>query len=199
MKKILIFYGSYGGGHLSAARSIKDYIEKNYSDYEIKLVDCVEYVNKLLNKLTTKAYTDFSKNARWIWKHLYYDSEKGSLSRISNSINRLMAIKLNKLIQKYNPDLIISTHPFSSQMCAILKKKGKFDCTVATVMTDYAPHNQWIVEHNFINYYFVAHEGMKDELIRRGIERKKFFQLVFLFQVDFYLSMINQKFYMNII
>ena len=175
MKKILIFYGSYGGGHLSAARSIKDYIEKNYSDYEIKLVDCVEYVNKLLNKLTTKAYTDFSKNARWIWKHLYYDSEKGSLSRISNSINRLMAIKLNKLIQEYNPDLIISTHPFSSQMCAILKKKGKFDCTVATVMTDYAPHNQWIVEHNFINYYFVAHEGMKDELIRRGIERKKIF------------------------
>ena len=175
MKKILIFYGSYGGGHLSAARSIKDYIEKNYSDYEIKLVDCVEYVNKLLNKLTTKAYTDFSKNARWIWKHLYYDSEKGSLSRISNSINRLMAIKLNKLIQEYNPDLIISTHPFSSQMCAILKKKGKFDCTVATVMTDFAPHNQWIVEHNFINYYFVAHEGMKDELIRRGIERKKIF------------------------
>ena len=152
MKKILIFYGSYGGGHLSAARSIKDYIEKNYSDYEIKLVDCVEYINKLLNKLTTKAYTDFSKNARWIWKHLYYDSEKGSLSRISNSINRLMAIKLNKLIQEYNPDLIISTHPFSSQMCAILKKKGKFDCTVATVMTDFAPHNQWIVEHNFIKY-----------------------------------------------
>ena len=74
MKKILIFYGSYGGGHLSAARSIKDYIEKNYSDYEIKLVDCVEYVNKFLNKLTTKAYTDFSKNARLICKHLYYDS-----------------------------------------------------------------------------------------------------------------------------
>ena len=26
MKKVLIFYGSYGGGHLSAARSIKEYI-----------------------------------------------------------------------------------------------------------------------------------------------------------------------------
>ena len=29
MNKILIFYGSYGGGHLSAARNIKDYIENN--------------------------------------------------------------------------------------------------------------------------------------------------------------------------
>ena len=70
MKKILIFYGSYGGGHLSAAKSIRDYIEKNYSDSQVELVDCVEYVNKLFNKLTTKAYKDFSKNARWIWKHL---------------------------------------------------------------------------------------------------------------------------------
>ena len=29
MKKIMIFYGSYGGGHLSAARSIREYIENN--------------------------------------------------------------------------------------------------------------------------------------------------------------------------
>ena len=46
MKKIMIFYGSYGGGHLSAARSIKDYIDANYQDVETCLVDCIEYINK---------------------------------------------------------------------------------------------------------------------------------------------------------
>ena len=30
MKKILIFYASYGGGHLNAAKSIKDCIDNNY-------------------------------------------------------------------------------------------------------------------------------------------------------------------------
>ena len=30
MKRVMIFYASYGGGHLSAARSIKEYIETNY-------------------------------------------------------------------------------------------------------------------------------------------------------------------------
>lgn len=173
MKKILIFYGSYGGGHLSAAKSIRDYIEKNYSDSQVELVDCVEYVNKLFNKLTTKAYKDFSKNARWIWKHLYYDSENGSLSRICNTINRLMAIKLNRLIQEFQPDLIISTHPFSSQMCAILKEKGKLNCKVATILTDYAPHNQWLVKSEFIDYYFVAQQGMVDDLVSRGVNRDK--------------------------
>lgn len=175
MKKVLIFYGSYGGGHLSAARSIKDYIENNYNDTEIKVVDCIEYINKLFNKVTTKAYVDFSKNARWIWKQLYYGSESGGLARISNSINRIMAIKLDKLIQEFCPTLIISTHPFSSQMCAILKQKGKLDCTLATVMTDYAPHNQWLVAHEFVDYYFVAHEGMKEQLIKRGVESNKIF------------------------
>ena len=127
MKKILIFYGSYGGGHLSAAKSIKEYIEKNYTDTDVVMLDCIEYVNKIINKLTTKAYADMAKNAHWIWKQLYYNSEKnGALARIGNAVNRLMAIKLNKLFKNGAPDLIISTHPFSSQMCAIIKSKGKF-------------------------------------------------------------------------
>lgn len=175
MNKILIFYGSYGGGHLSAARSIRDYIATNYSDCKIELVDCVEYVNKILNKVTTKAYVDFSKNARWLWKKIYYGSENGGLSKISNSLNRIMAIKLNKLIQEFNPNIIISTHPFSSQMCAVLKKKNKINCKLATVMTDYAPHNQWIVAHEFVDFYFVAHDGMKNELIKRGVDSEKIF------------------------
>lgn len=175
MKKILIFYGSYGGGHLSAARNIKDYIENNYSNSEILLVDCIEYINKILNKVTTKAYTDFSRNARWIWKQIYYSSENGSLSKVSNYINKIMATKLNKLIQDFNPSLIISTHPFSSQMCAILKEKGKINCKLATIMTDYAPHNQWLIAHEFVDYYFVAHDGMKTDLIKRGVEINKIF------------------------
>ena len=35
MKKIIIFYASYGGGHLSAANSINEYLRKNYSDSQI--------------------------------------------------------------------------------------------------------------------------------------------------------------------
>ena len=61
MKKIMIFYAAYGGGHLSAARSIKENIEANYTDIEVKLVDCMEYVNKVVNKVTTTAYSEMAK------------------------------------------------------------------------------------------------------------------------------------------
>ena len=46
MKKVLIFYASYGCVHLSAAKSIQKYITENYEDVESQMVDCMKYINK---------------------------------------------------------------------------------------------------------------------------------------------------------
>lgn len=168
MKKILIFYGSYGGGHLSAARSIKEYIDRNYNNTETYMVDCIEYINKVLNKVTTKAYSQMAKNAHWVWKKVYYGAEDGPFAKVNDKTQKLLSIKLNKLLQDYKPDLIISTHPFSSHMCAVLKKKKKIDSKIATIITDYAPHKQWLMYPAFVDYFFVAHEGMKEDILKRG-------------------------------
>lgn len=175
MKKIIIFYGSYGGGHLSAARSIKEYIEKNYSNTEILMLDCIEYISKTINKVTTKAYSGMAKNAKWAWGKIYYHSSKGPLFSITNNSQKILALKLNKLLQDYKPDLIISTHPFSSQMCAYLKNKYKISCKIATILTDYAPHVQWLMYPEQVDYFFVAHEKMKQELVKHGIEENKIY------------------------
>lgn len=173
MKKVLIFYGSYGGGHLSAARSIKEYIHLNYPDINVSMVDCIEFINKALNKVTTKAYSGMAKNAHWAWKKLYYGSENGTFAKVSNTMQKIMAVKLYKCLQICQPDLIISTHPFSSHMCAILKKKKKTNAKIATIITDYAPHREWLMFPEYIDYFFVAHNGMKDNLLFRGIPEHK--------------------------
>ena len=173
MKKIIIFYGSYGGGHLSAARNIKEYIDANYQDTESILVDCMEYVNKTVNKVTVKAYSEMAKNAHWMWKKIYYGAEDGAFSKVNDKAQKLFSIKLNKLIYDYKPDLIISTHPFSSHMCAVLKMKKKIDTKLATVITDYAPHKQWLMYPAYVNYFFVAHNGMKENLLKRGIKENQ--------------------------
>lgn len=175
MKKILIFYASYGGGHLSAARSIKEYLEANYNDLEIHLVDCMKYVSKPIEKITTTAYNEMAKKMPWAWGRIYQKSQKGPMAKISNASNELLAIKLNKLLQELHPNIIISTHPFGSQMCTVLKAKGKIDAKIATVMTDYAPHDQWLVNSDFVDYFFVAHDGMKIFLAEKGILSNKIF------------------------
>lgn len=99
----------------------------------------------------------------------------GPIAHISNASNKIMALKLNKLLQELKPDVVISTHPFGSQMCTVLKKSGKINCKIATVMTDYSPHDQWLVNSNLVDYFFVAHDGMKQALIEKGIAENKIF------------------------
>jgi len=171
--KILIFYASYGGGHLSAAKSIKQYLDENYIDTETKLVDCVEYINKGLNTITTFAYKEMAKKAPWAWGEIYDHSQKGAMSHLSSGANKFMSIKLNKLFEEFNPDIVISTHPFASQMTACLKEKGKTNCILASVMTDFASHDQWLVGSKYIDHIFVSHEGMKKDIISKGIPASK--------------------------
>lgn len=173
MDKILILYGSYGGGHKSAANAMKQYIEVNYKEKQVEMIDCIEYISKIINKITIGAYNQMAKKAPWAWKRVYFNSEKGLLSKISNGTNALMARKLYHLIEEKEPNIIISTHPFATQMCGRLKRKGKIDCKISTIMTDFEIHNQWLQETDYINEYFVAHEGMKDAMIRKGVEASK--------------------------
>ena len=175
MKKILIFYASYGGGHLTAAKSIENYLKQNYSNTSIELIDCMKYINKPIEKITTAAYREMAKKLPWAWGKIYSDSQKGPLAHITTRSNKIMAIKLLRLLREKQPDLIISTHPFGSQMCSYLKRKEKIHAKIATIMTDFAPHDQWLIGKEYTDYYFVAHNKMKDYLKLQNIEDNKIF------------------------
>ncbi len=135
----------------------------------------MKYVNKTIEKMTTKAYNEIAKKMPWAWGRIYSDSQKGPLAHITSRSNKIMAIKLLKLLREKQPDLIISTHPFGSQMCSYLKRKGKITAKIATIMTDFAPHDQWLVGSDYTDYYFVAHENMKKYLKEKGILDSKIF------------------------
>ena len=60
-------------------------------------------------------------------------------------------------------------------MCSYLKRKNKIHAKIATIMTDFAPHDQWLVGSDFTDYFFVAHKKMKDYLISKNIDERKIF------------------------
>ena len=176
MKKVLILYAKYGGGHSSAANAIKNYIDNHYENIEANVVDCIEYINRALNKISTSTYRKITSATPRLWKKVYHNSEKGILSKISNGSNKFMARKLYHLVEEYNPDIIISTHMFSTQMISYLKKKNKINCTLATVLTDFAPHDQLLVGCKYGDYFFVSSNQMKESLINDfGISKTKVF------------------------
>lgn len=177
MRRVLILYAKYGGGHLSAAKSIETYIEEHYFyDTEVKCVDCMEYINPFINAVTTDAYKKMAKKSPKLWKKIYYGARKGTLAHISSKANEIMAKKLNRLFKEYLPDIVISTHPFASQMTSYLKEHKKVNCILASILTDFAPHDQWLVGREYGDYFFVSNHQMRQELIDTyGIPEEKVF------------------------
>lgn len=175
--KILIFYAAYGGGHLSAAKGIKEVVEKNHKEIEVEMCDCMEYLSKVINYLSVQSYEKMAKKMPKAWGKVYKASRKGIVANMSSRANKILSRKLVKLIKEINPDKIISTHPFSNQMCAYLNKKEKINIPTYGILTDFKYHEQYLVNHEYIDKFFVSNETMKKDLIKYGIEESKVFAI----------------------
>ena len=173
--KVLILYATYGGGYLSAAKAIEEAINKNYPNYKVKMVDFMQSINKVINNLTVKAYSDMAKKMPKAWGLVYRASRKGPVAEISKLSNKLLVRKMLSIIKTEKPDVIISTHPFSSQMCATLKKHGKINVSLNNILTDFKYHEQWLIKHQYADKFFVSNEKMKEDLISYGISEKKIY------------------------
>lgn len=176
MKKVLIFYARYGGGHLSAANSLADHIRRHLPGVEPVPVDFMAYLSKLIEKLTTSAYLELTKKAPALWGLTYQQTENGPLSGLGVDSNWLMVHRLYTLIEAQQPDYILCTHPFASQLCARLKRDGMLPgVRLGTVLTDFAPHDQWLIGAEWVDYFFVAHRQMRRAIIDRGVAPEKVF------------------------
>ena len=91
-------------------------------------------------------------------------------------VNKALTIRLKKMLRIRKPDVIISTHPFVSHMCAYLKRKGKTTAKIISVMTDYGIHNMWLEENKYIDKLMVATDEMKGDCVREyGVPETKIF------------------------
>ena len=168
--KVLLLYAKVGNGHLKAAESIKTALENIDKDIKIDYEDGLEYSSALTNKLIVKGYASMARRAPIIYGTIYKRSDKQDLNtvgEINKMVNKALTIRLKKMLREKNPDIIISTHPFVSHMCAYLKRKRKTNAKIISVMTDYSIHNMWLEENENIDKFMVATSEMKNDCIRK--------------------------------
>ena len=173
--KVLLFYASYGGGHYSAASSIMQHIKRNYPDVEVEICDLIKYISKGIDKITTDAYKRVTRDTPKLWEKFYEVADENFHFDSDYNFSKFYYLPILHLLKKENPDLVISSHPVGSQIVSYIKKKGKFDCKLASVMTDFASHNQWLIGHEYIDYIFVSNESMREDIISKGINPNKIY------------------------
>ena len=195
---ILLFYASYGSGHLSAATAIEQYIRENYPDAKTLKIDCVEYINKSINKISTSAYKSIILKTPVLWGQVYKLLKNDTILDITQFSNRFMAKKIFTLFEDFEPDLVISCHPLGGQITSFLKSHKKTNCKLATVMTDFASHKQWLIGKDYTDYFFVSNIEMKTSLISEGIYPNKIYVSRIPISPNFYKNYDKENIYKSL-
>lgn len=169
--KILVLTAATGGGHLRAASAIEQYIRDN-TDYEVQTVDTLKAVGRFLDKTVCDSYLFMAKKIPALFGRLYRQTNKqNTFSEMVPRLSGLFSSLLLPSIENSGADVIISTHPFATEMVSELKEDRMLNLPLICLLTDYGVHRAWVADH--VDAYVVASEDMIPELIQFGVPEEK--------------------------
>ncbi|MFQ3577700.1 MAG: PHP domain-containing protein [Verrucomicrobiia bacterium] len=174
MKRILIFTAGFGEGHNTAARNIRDAIEHIAPDEaKVEILDLFDECYGRLNDLVRKAYITTINKAPRVWGSIYDFLDQTQAVEANMSLLARMRRALADILQKVEPDAVVSTYPlYNFLIDEIFGEGDERPFSQITVVTDSVTINSvWYRGRS--DYYLVANEPTSEALQRGGIEEDK--------------------------
>lgn len=172
MKRISVIYATAGIGHKKASIAVKKALDEiGGKELEVELIDSLDYTNDFFKWSYLKAYLLMVNKLPFFWGISYHLTDNfyinlivSKIRRISNWIN---SKKLAKHLADFNPNVIVSTHFFASEVVGDLKKRGLLNSRLITVVTDYRLHSWWLAPCT--DMYVVGGEDARSDLLRWNV------------------------------
>lgn len=170
-KRVLLLTASYGSGHITATKSLKEMFERLYPEIEVKIVDFLNLRNNINSR--QKKLTFFQKLYNFsMEKPIFFDI----FFHLTNNrlccfvLDKMMVLNYYKTIEKlfdeYKPNIIISSHPYWNFLVKKYKKKNNIPY-ICIITDSYMIHKAWIEKS--VDHYCVIDEDSKHVLINNGI------------------------------
>ena len=171
--KIAILSAATGGGHLRAAHAVEEYLRANAPEVDVRVIDALKSISPILDKTICDGYHFLATKTPRVFGKLYQKTnEETALSQLVPKFNSLFAQRLWPVLAEFGPDVILTTHPFVTEMVSNLKQRG-LRAPLVCIMTDYGPHRSWIAPA--VDAYVVSSEDMVPELEYFGVPRGKIY------------------------
>ena len=166
--KVMILYANAGNGHRRAAEALAAICEQDERFSKVRLIDALEYTNKVFQELYSNLYIEAVKKAPALWSHFFDETDMPwKRDRSRALIHRIHALPLTKEILKFKPALCFSTHFMPSDILSAMLKSDDFNTSLNVVVTDYYVHASWLIPN--VNRYYVAKCESREQLIRIGM------------------------------
>ncbi|PIU41105.1 MAG: hypothetical protein COS99_07145 [Candidatus Omnitrophica bacterium CG07_land_8_20_14_0_80_42_15] len=198
-KKILICYATAGIGHMKAALAVEDaLVYKGNKSYEI--IDILDYSNAFLKWLYRRFYIILVQYTPSLWALVYYTLDIPWIYNLTKGLRTLTdtlnAKKFIDYICASRPDIIISTHFFSSEVVSFLKRKNIARPYLVSVITDFKLHTYWVSKE--IDLFVVGNDALKEHLKRFGIDEEKIKVLGIPIELRFYQQLDKDILYQKL-
>lgn len=192
-KKVLILTGSIGEGHMSAAKAVKQAMEKQGLKINVEIVDIMEFLNAGFNKISQKTYDGASKFAPFFLKFCHETIYDKWPLKFMNQLNYpFMLSKIKKLFDETKPDLILSTFPVWDYIIAEIWRKQRKNAKFVSLVTDsIAIHRGWVIAN--ADYHIVANRDTALSLKAFGVKDKKIKSLGFPVKLGFTTKTDREK------
>jgi processive 1,2-diacylglycerol beta-glucosyltransferase len=166
-KTILFVSENFGSGHTKAAEALAKGIEEKDPEIRVQLVELGRHLRPQVNQALLYSYLGMIKKAPFIWRKVYGRHHERSFPRwLQWCLHQTLYSSLSKYIAQYQPQVVVSTHPFASSGVARLKRAG-FPLQLVTVITDFSAHGSWV--HPEVDLYLAPSTDVMRQLMQMGV------------------------------
>jgi len=165
-QKLMFLYLKTGGGHLSPARSVAQWIERNHDkSYNVELVDGFTGVSSIVKLIVEDGYRKSQEKATWVFESLYAIHKLKSIAHLSAwLVSKFVAPILERRILADKPDKIVIFHFFLIKPINEIVKRNNLNIPVLTVVTDpFTAHPIWFLDKN--QKFIVFSQQLKNHLV----------------------------------
>lgn len=177
MKKIMILSVSAGQGHVRAAEALVKGTERWFGDQaQARHVDLMELCPPWFRTAYKGSYVKFVDRFPALWGMLYNrtdrDRAEGLMGQMRRRLESQVSKPLLKVMNEYQPDILVSTHFLPGQVLARWQSRGRIKPRPHwIVVTDFLAHRFWLEPGQ--TGYFTASEESAFTMRRRGLTNER--------------------------
>jgi UDP-N-acetylglucosamine:LPS N-acetylglucosamine transferase len=141
--RILVLLAAIGGGHEAMAYALR--CELARAGHEIVSIDGLHSMSPRFDRLLRSVYRFQLEHAPWSYELLFHLVDLAPIARLIRLLSGLLfGRRLQRIIERERPDIVVSTYPLVTATLGWLRLTGRLATPAVAVISDYGVHKLWV-------------------------------------------------------
>ncbi len=142
-QRILILWAAIGGGHEAMAHALRCELER--AGHEVVSIDGLRSMSPRFERLLRSVYRFQLEHAPWNYELLFRLVDLTPIACLIRLLSGLLfGRRLQRIIERERPDIVVSTYPLVTATLGWLRRTGRLAIPAVAVISDYGVPKLWV-------------------------------------------------------